>query len=220
MRDGVSGIVLAGGHSRRMGCEKANLPWGRTTLIRHVTGALRPIVDELLIVVKDARAFRHLNARVVEDLVPDAHALGGLYTGLRAAAHDLCFTCACDAPFLNPRLIRFLIALAEGWDAVIPQTREGLLQPLHAVYARSALPAIEEHLRQRRWDLRALAQTARVKIVGPELIARYDPAGLSCVNLNTPSEYETACAIDSSWNSSMTDAHHRTLRRLRVGCME
>ena len=192
---GVTGLILAGGQSRRMRCDKAHLPWGHTTLLQHIMEALRPIVDELLIVVQDAQRFRYLNARVVEDLVPNAHALGGLYTGLRLASHDLCFACACDAPFLSPGLIHFLIAQAEGCDAVIPQTREGLLQPLHAVYARSIVPAIEEQLRQRRWDLRALAQKVRAKIVKPEIVARYDPVGLSGFNLNTPSEYDTACDI-------------------------
>lgn len=191
MRERVSGIVLAGGASRRMGRDKGSLPWGGSTLLEHVMARVRPVVDELLVVVKDTRAFDGVGARVVEDRVPDAHALGGLYTGLTLAAHARCFVCACDAPWLNPALIRWLIQQADGRDLVIPRTREGL-QPLHAVYRKSVLPAVEEQLRARRWDLRALVPNVRARIIEPEELARRDPGALSFFNVNTPDEYATA----------------------------
>jgi molybdopterin-guanine dinucleotide biosynthesis protein A len=174
-----------------MGQDKAHLPWGDRTLVEHVIETLRPVTDEIIVVAKDAVSFSHLRARVVEDLVRGAHALGGLYTGLRLAAHERCFVCACDTPFLNPALIQFLIQQADGWDLVIPRTREGL-QPLHAVYRRSILPAMEEQLRMQQWDLRALVPNVRARVIGPEQIARLDPAALSFFNVNTPEDYATA----------------------------
>ncbi len=191
MNSPVTGLVLAGGASRRMGREKAFLPWGRSTLIEHVVETLRPVTDEVIVAVKDAREFRHLHATVVADLVPDAHALGGIYTGLRMATHVRCFVCACDAPFLSTKLIRFLIQQADGVDLVIPKTAQGL-QPLHAMYATSALPVIEEQLRARRWDLRMLVPKLRARIIEPETILRVDPEGLSFFNINTPAEYTAA----------------------------
>lgn len=202
MREGVSGIILAGGSSRRMGRDKAFLPWGHATLIEHIIGTLRPLTDEVIVVVnphtngigvgvKDAPCFRSLNVRVVEDLVPDAHALGGLYTGLRAASHARCFVCACDAPFLEPAFIRFLIEQAAGYDLVIPRSVGGL-QPLHAVYATSALSAIEEQVRRRRWDLHALVPQVRANIIEPERIRPFDPGARSFFNLNTPVDYAAA----------------------------
>lgn len=191
MAEGTTGLILAGGASRRMGRDKAHLPWGRATLIEHVVETLRPHVDELIVAVKDAGTFGGLRARVVEDLVPDAHALGGLYTGLTLAAHERCFVCACDTPFVNPTLIRFLVRQADGWDLVIPRTREGL-QPLQAVYRRPVLAAIEEQLRRRQWDLHALVPNVRACIIGPERIARLDPGSRSFFNVNTPEEYATA----------------------------
>ena len=191
MPNDVTGLVLAGGQSRRMGRDKAHLPWGRTTLIAHTIETLRPLVNELLVVVDDARRFRHLDARVVEDLVPNAHALGGLYTGLRTASYGRCFASGCDTPFLNPQLIRFLLGQAEGYDLVIPRTAQGL-QPLHAVYARSALAVIEEQLRDRQWGFHALVPKVRTKIVEPKVIAEYDPEHLSFFNLNTPEDYVRA----------------------------
>lgn len=191
MTRAVSGIILAGGESRRMGRDKAHLPWGDRTLIEHIIDTLRPITDEIVVVAKDAAPLSHLHARIVEDLIPGAHALGGLYTGLTLAAHEQCFVCACDAPLLNQALVQFLIQQADGWDLVIPRTREGL-QPLHAVYRKSVLSAIEEQLRMRQWDLRALVPNARACIIGPEQIARLDPGALSFFNVNTQEEYATA----------------------------
>lgn len=189
---GVTGIILAGGESRRMGRDKAFLPWGDTTLIEHVIERLRPVTDELIVAVKDARRFRRLQARVVEDCVPDAHALGGLYTGLRAARNEGCFVCACDMPFVSPGLVSALRGLLAGYDLVIPRGERGL-EPLHAVYARwSALPAIEKQLRRQVWDLRALVPTLRARIVGGEALQRLDPAGGCWMNLNTEGDYAMA----------------------------
>lgn len=196
-REGVTGLILAGGKSRRMGRDKACLPWGSVTLIEHIIATLRPVVDELIVSVRDARQLPHLSVRVVEDTVSRAHALGGLYTGLRAASYARCFVCACDAPFLKPRLIRFLIKEADGYDLVVPQTAQGL-HPLHAVYAKSALPVIEAQLRRRQWRLHDVARKVRVKQIPPEVLVQYDPSGISLFNLNTPADYARA------WD----DAHH------------
>ena len=190
-REGVTGLILAGGTSRRMGRDKAFLPWGKTTLIEHLLERLRPVTDELIVAVKDAQAFRYLQATVVEDCVPDAHALGGLYTGLRAASHERCFVCACDTPFLNPAVIRWLIRLVDGYDLVIPHTPDGL-QPLYAVYRTSVLSVIEEQVRRRDWTLTGLVGRLHAKIVEADVLRCVDPQGFSFFNVNTPDEYLTA----------------------------
>lgn len=195
MVDGTTGLILAGGQSKRMGRDKARLPWGDRTVIEHMIETLRPVTDEIIVVAKNVASFSHLNARIVEDLVLDAHALGGLYTGLTLAEHEQCFVCACDAPLLNPSLIRFLIEEADGYDLVIPRTVGGL-QPLHAVYSRSALPAIEKRLRRRQWDLQGLVSHLRVKTIETNVLRWFDPTGLSFFNLNTPEDYVMARKTD------------------------
>lgn len=195
MVERLTGVILAGGVSRRMGQDKAFLPWGGSTLLEHVIDTLRPITDELIIAVNDLGPFRHLKGvNVVADLLPGAHALGGLYTGLRAASNDRCFVCGCDAPFLNPALIRFLAGQADGYDAVIPETHTGL-QPLHALYQKSALHAMEDQLRRRQWALVDLVGRLRANVVGAHVLHQLDPAGFSCLNVNTPEEYVKACEL-------------------------
>ena len=194
MTDAVSGVVLAGGYSRRMGQEKSGLLLNGRPLIAHVLAALRTVARELLIVTNDARKFSACDARVVEDLRPGTHALGGLYTGLLLATHDVCFVAACDAPFRHPPLMRRLRQEAGGYDLVIPRTLQGL-QPLHAVYRRTCLPAIAQRLRERRWDLRALASSVATRIIEPAGIHRCDPEERSFWNLNTPDDYAAASRI-------------------------
>lgn len=194
MANGVTGIILAGGESRRMGRNKAFLPWGRATLIEHVIERLRPVTDEVIVAVKDARAFRRLKATVVEDGVPDAHALGGLYTGLRAASFPRCVVCACDAPFLNTGLIRWMSEQLDGFDAVIPRSARGL-EPLHAIYAKSARGAIAEQLQNRQWDLKALVPKLCTKVIESEVIRHFDPEELSFFNVNTPKDLARAIVV-------------------------
>ena len=187
MISGMTGIILAGGRSSRMGRDKAFLPWGGTTLIELVLSILSPLVDEAIIVVKDARPFRHLKVQVVEDQDGDAHALGGVATGLAAASTQCCFVCACDMPFLNPDLIRFLCDEAQGYDWVLPRTEEGA-QPLHAVYQTRLLPILRDQIQNQEWSFTSLVPKVRVKIVEGEVLRRFDPGALSFVNLNTPED--------------------------------
>lgn len=197
----ASGVILAGGASRRMGRDKAHLPWRNVTLVQHIVETLRACTDELILVVKDRRMFEGLRVRVVEDLVPDAHALGGLYTGLKVSAHERCFVCTCDAPFLNTKLIKALIRQVDGWDMVIPRTHEGL-QPLHAVYKKSVLPAIEEQLHMRQWSLHAVVPKVRAHVIEPEQIERFDPGSRSFVNINTPEDYERARGLSGQYDTA------------------
>jgi len=224
MPEEFTGVILAGGKSRRMaplpaasaeggsarsagpfrsatgggvGRDKAFLPWGEATLLEHVMETLRPLVHELIVSVYEARRFRHLDARIVEDLVPGAHALGGLYSGLKAAAHPRCFVCACDMPFLNPALIRFLAGQADGFDAVVPQTPQGW-QPLHAIYTKSALPVVTERLRGSSRDLLGLLSRLRVRMVTMDEMRPFDPNGRSFLNVNTEADYLEARRVAAS----------------------
>jgi molybdopterin-guanine dinucleotide biosynthesis protein A len=188
---GFTAIVLAGGRSRRMGRDKALLPWGQGTLLGRVIQRLRPIAQETLVVASGTAAFGDLGARMVRDLIPGAHALGGLYTGLRLARYERCFVCACDMPFVNPALVSFLVDAAEGVDCVVPETGEGL-QPLHAVYNRSALPVVEQRARSGQYDLRELVVSLSARIIQKNAVRKLDPDSESFLNLNTSADYARA----------------------------
>src|SRR5207302_1355146 len=114
--------------------------------------------------------YRSVGVRTVPDALPGRRSLVGIYTGVLHVGGPA-FVCACDMPFLNPPLIRYLGALADGVDVVIPQ-HDGEFEPLHAVHTpgrtrRSPRPgAPSGPARSARWPRRQARQYARWTLRG------------------------------------------------------
>ena len=101
----VTGVLLAGGKSRRMGEDKRYLVVGEETLLERGLGVLRSVFQEVLIVIAQNSPPLGVDAKVARDLVPECGSLGGLYTGLMQAATPWIFVVACDMPFLDQAVI-------------------------------------------------------------------------------------------------------------------
>ncbi len=182
----TTGVILAGGQSRRMGRNKALLPVGPQTLIEIVIERLREACTHLLLVTNTPEVYRHLDIPMVPDALPERQSLVGIYTGILHTAEPA-FVCACDMPFLNPRLIRFLLSLAEGTDVVIPR-HDGRYEPLHAVYAPACLDPIRRCVLRGGRSVDFLGEV-RTRVVDADEIRRFDPDLRSFVNLNTSEDY-------------------------------
>lgn len=190
----LTGIVLAGGRSRRMGTDKAFLEVGGVPIVGRVLDALAACCGRVLIVAKDPEAYAGLGAPVVVDPVPAQAPLVGLCAGLRAAPTAWVFAAACDLPFLAPAAVRALAVRAVGWDAVVPRVG-GRWHPLHAVYATRAADVLERQAAVGRWSVwRALA-ALRVREVGADELTGADPTLRTLYNVNTPAAYRQACAL-------------------------
>lgn len=187
----MTGIVLAGGKSSRMGVNKAFIEFGGRRLIEATVDCLRVLFPEVLIIANDPPRYAYLGVKVIPDLIPDSGSLGGIYTGLSAASYPTCFFVACDMPFLNADLITLLVREAEGWDVVVPRVN-GDLQPLHAVYAKSCLPLIKESIEASVLKIARFFPKAKVKIIEESALRAIDPDLLGFVNVNTPLELEQA----------------------------
>ncbi len=190
----VTGVVLAGGLSRRMGTDKALLDLAGRPLVARVVDGLRAVFSRLLCVTNDPDRLAFLGVPTAGDLVPGAGPLGGIHAALRAARTDAVFVAACDMPFLNPELVRYLVAALAGHDAAVPRWGDHL-EPLHACYSRACLPAIEARLAAGRFKVDGWFGQVRLRVVGPEEVRRLDPEGLSFFNANTPEEYLRALAL-------------------------
>jgi molybdenum cofactor guanylyltransferase len=203
-----SGIILAGGASRRMGRDKAWIELGGKALVRRVIDRLRLICEDVLIVAGDLEPFQSLDVRLTGDLFPGNGSLGGIYSGLSAARHSPAIVVGCDMPFLNTRLIGYMLALAEEYDIVIPSAldpskpkrivatqltaKDAELHPLHAVYSRNCLEPIAARLRE--GDLRMISfhSDVRVRVVSAAEIERFDPKHISLFNVNSPEQLRLA----------------------------
>ena len=203
----ATGVILAGGESRRMGQNKAMMRLGDRTLIARTLKRLRTVTDETIVVSNSPNLYAELGVRVYEDLVPNAGALGGVYTGLRYAANNAVLCVACDMPLLQPKLMAHLISVLGEFDAVVPYTREmsngnPKLQTLCAVYSRRCRRAIRQMLDEGELRLHALCDRVTVRMVEPSEWQEFDSKGRSFININTREDFERVKEILSSDTNS------------------
>ncbi len=192
----MTGIILAGGESRRMGTDKAFLKLDGVPLIDRVVSVFLSQFDQTIIVTNAPERFAGFHVRVVKDAVDIKGPLTGIYSGLLHARSDQAFVAACDMPFLNPRLIAYLRDSAGDFDAVVPRVN-GYPEPLHAVYHRRILPTIQERLLGGDGKISRLYDRISVRYLSESETAYFDPQMRSFINLNTPAEYKEALCSDS-----------------------
>jgi molybdopterin-guanine dinucleotide biosynthesis protein A len=207
--DPVTGILLAGGRSRRMGRDKA---WERLAgrpLVLWVLDVLKEVSQEQLVVARDAqqaRRLEELGVPVVVDRFEARGPLTGIHAGLAESKTDLCLVVACDLPLVRPALLELLAAAVGPMHAALPYVGEGPpparlgamtardagLQPLLAAYRRSCLPALEKLLRAGPMPTTALISLLKAKMLPPEIWREADPDGRSFYNVNTPEDLAEA----------------------------
>ena len=187
----LSGVILAGGKSRRMGRDKSHLILGGETLVARAARTLSALSDDVVVVANTLEPRGNLAARLTGDVIAGGGALSGIHAGLAAARHEFALVVACDMPFLNLALLRHMASLAPGHDAVVPHW-QGESEPLHAIYSRQCITVIEPVLRRGGGRIVELYATIRVRYLEMEEIARFDPEGLSFFNINSPDDWERA----------------------------
>ena len=193
----VTGVILAGGKSRRMGANKALMQLGEDSLIGHIIRRMRLVTDELLLITNSPTEYAHLDLPMYADIIPNTGALGGIYTGLTSASYDAVICVACDSPFLEPKLLTYLVSVLGEYDAVMPYTSNHndtqiILQTLCGVYSKRCLPIIASMLQASELRVHALQEWAHVQSVSPEVWQKFDPEGMSFFNINTPADFDLA----------------------------
>lgn len=193
----VSAILVAGGKSRRLGQDKRFIEIGGQALFDRSLATLESLFSEVIVVVAEKSQYLNVrNALLVSDLIRDRGSLGGLYTGLSYATHPRAFAIACDMPFLNSSIVRYLVELDSQADVVMPKLATGL-QPLHAVYATSCVPVLEQMARTNRLKIHELVMnsTLAVHLVPEADLVQFDPDLRSFHNINSPEDLERARTV-------------------------
>ncbi len=194
MRRGA--LVLCGGRSRRMGRDKAWLPFGGERLLQRVVARVAACCDEVVVVARPGQELPPLPAdvRVAHDELPDQGPLGGLVPGLRAlAACDACFATSCDAPFVSAAVIDLLFARVTDHDVAVAESG-GFTHPLSAVYRPHVVPALERLLAAGRLRPVFLYDEVATARVDEHALRAVDPELDALRNVNTPEAYEDALA--------------------------
>lgn len=196
METGVTGILLAGGKSRRMGEDKRFIVLGEQTLLQRGLAALHSIFQEVVVVIAQDSPPLHVDGRVIRDLVPDCGSLGGLYTGLMQATTPYIFVVACDMPFLDQAVMTHFTNRKATADIVMAKLN-GRLHPMHALYGKPCLPALEQMIAARQLKIQEIVSqsTLRVGYVTEKDLSVLDPSGRSFYNVNTLVDLEAAQSL-------------------------
>jgi len=180
-------IVLAGGESRRMGVPKPLLLINRNNIVDIIIKRLKILFSEIIVVGKNNHRICGKEFIFVEDLYEYRSPLVGIYSGLKASKNRLNFVVACDMPFVNKNLVKYMLEITGDYDVVVPVVR-GYFEPLHAVYTKNIINVIEEEIGRENFKVTSFYERVNVKEIPENIVKKYDPELMSFINLNTPKD--------------------------------
>lgn len=183
----ITGVILVGGQSSRMGRDKAFLELDGTTIFERIHAVFRDCFDQVSLVGNRGERFAHLGLQVLPDIYPGS-ALGGIYTGLVHACTPYVFVSSCDIAFPDPAIIRSICSRRQGADVVVVRKPEGY-EPLIALYAKTCLGPMREQLDRGDCCAYGYYPQVRTNYVPYEEMSRLDPDGRAFLNINTPEEF-------------------------------
>lgn len=184
----ISAAVLIGGKSSRFGRDKVVEPLGGVMLVDRVVSVLKPLFSEIIFIGHPRQKIA--GYKTVPDIIPDCGPLGGIYTALISSKNPYCFIFAADMPNLNTGLIRYMAGLKEKADIVIPQVPKGM-EPLHAVYSKTAIPVIKDLLVKRKFKILNLIEQMKIEYIEYQSIKYFGEPLRIFSNINSLSDIDT-----------------------------
>ncbi|MDH5506997.1 MAG: molybdenum cofactor guanylyltransferase [Anaerolineae bacterium] len=179
-------VVQAGGQSRRLGQNKALVPFLGQPLISRVISRVSDLAEEILVTTNNPEDYPFLDIPLIPDIEPGAGALGGIYTAINTATHPQIAIVACDMPFVNANLLnaQHKMLLDSDADAVIPVSQKGL-EPFHAVYQKeTCLAALEQTIGRGEKRVQTWLDAINIIRVDTKEITQHDPEGIAFTNIN------------------------------------
>lgn len=187
IRPELTVALQAGGKSSRMGQDKSFVPFQGLPMIEVVRERVAGLGQEMILITNKPEEYGHLGLPTFTDIFPDKGPLGGIYTAIERASHPYVLVVACDMPWLNRDLLRYMIDLRKTADVVVPRW-DKFPEPLHAIYSKSCLDPIRAKLEVDQLKITGFFGQVDVRFVERDEIARFDPDGRSFANINTPDD--------------------------------
>ncbi len=175
-----------------MGTDKGLLPFRGVSMVAYILRQVKNLGEETFIITNNIEAYNHIDVPVFPDVIPGLGALGGLYSALRRAKHNYVLALACDMPFINRPLLEHMMALAHGYDAVVPRLNSKLCEPFRSVYAKSCLGPIKVAIDTGERRATGFLHLVQVRYVEREEIEKFDYSLTSFFNVNSPEELAEA----------------------------
>ena len=187
--EGVTGVILAGGTSSRMGRNKALLEINGSSIIASTYRTLATLFHEVIIVTNTPHDYQFIPCRKVPDIYPGIGSVAGLHSALAHSITGRTFVTACDMPFVDPNIIRHLCDLQQdGYDAVIPFSKGGQ-EPLHAVYTSKCEDFFEIAINNGERKILDILSRMNARLVTWEEMKVIGGSAEAFLNVNTPEEY-------------------------------
>lgn len=187
----MTGIILTGGKSSRMGKNKAFLKVNGEVIIERTVRLFNDLFDEVILVTNSPDEYKYLNTRIVSDIYPQGGSLIGIYSGIYYSSSMYSFVAACDMPFIKKAFIEYLIKQKDEYDIIIPFSKDGQ-EPLHAMYSKVCLKPMEEQIKRGNLKIIDIIPGLKARRIEKDEIIPFDPELTSFINVNTPSELKRA----------------------------
>ncbi len=184
-----TGVILAGGENTRMPVRKAFIRVNGKPIIERNLTAIKGLFSETFIVTNEPEHYAHLNISLFGDVYNIRGPMTGIFTSLINASNRWVFVSACDMPFLNTDLIRYMSSIRNNYDAVIPGTGKNA-EPLFAFYSKQLITAMEKRVLTGKRGMKDFLKNKKVKYVPAREIRKHDPDARSFINLNTPEDVD------------------------------
>jgi molybdopterin-guanine dinucleotide biosynthesis protein A len=188
----ITPFILSGGRSQRMGANKSFVRLGGQPLIEIVLKKVVDIFDKTPIIITNQFAdYKYLGCDMVGDIIKDKGPLGGIHTGLIRSATPYIFVFACDMPFIDKTLVHYMLNRLGQEDILIPHNGESV-EPLHAIYSKQCLPAIEAHLHKDRRCVQSFFDDVNIAYIDQEEMNRLSLLDCYFLNVNTVEDLNKA----------------------------
>jgi len=193
----LTSIVLAGGKNLRLGRIKALETIDSKSLIERAVERVELVSNQILVVTSQGQLTLPDNckAKILVDLYPGKGPLGGIYTGLLASESSHSLVVACDMPFLNIKLLHYMIGLCQDFDVVVPRVEEEKLEPLHAIYSKNCLDSMKTLLEQNQLKIDRFFNTVNVRYIERAECQKFDPELLTFFNINSRADLKQAITL-------------------------
>lgn len=180
----ITGIILSGGQSKRMGNDKAFIQNDGKTLLENAFEICAPFCSTVLISSNNQKHEIH-GTKIIPDEIINCGPLAGIYTCLKKSGTSWNFVISVDAAFVTSEFVTFLLSQAMDYDAVVPVHTFGK-EPLIALYNKSALPEMRKRLEVGNFKMHDLLNSLKTKYVdSQEWVERFPKLFR---NLNRPED--------------------------------
>ncbi|MBI4654164.1 MAG: molybdenum cofactor guanylyltransferase [Nitrospirae bacterium] len=208
-----TGIILAGGENKRMPEPKAFLKINGECIIERGIKIMRQLFNEIFIITNQPEAYFYLGVPLFGDTYNVRGPMTGIFTSFVNSSHPWVFVTACDMPFINEELIKYMASKREDYEAVVPKSprsifnpplspfnkggqrgifkgeqRGDFVEPLFAFYSSRLSKRMEEAILSGKTGLRDFLKDKKVRYIPSVEIEGIDPEGKSFINLNTPQD--------------------------------